>query len=133
MDEQLARLRTHRNNIGHYRRLLQTKLSDLERQFVERRLSDEQSKYEGLSKATFPIVFKLPKPAYSCVNLEYRSPQDPSPASANGTGVPETCRRPLRLSIDGLLMTNEQGQQFGTLECSRLQSIDAASEISPTN
>ena len=31
IDEQLARLRTHRNNIARYRHLLKTKLSDLER------------------------------------------------------------------------------------------------------
>ena len=63
MDEKPARLRNHRNNIGRYRRLLQTKLTDLERQFIERRLSEEQSAYERLSKATFPIVFKLPTQA----------------------------------------------------------------------
>jgi hypothetical protein len=63
MDEKLARLRTHRNNIDRYRRLLKTKLTDLERQFIERRLSEEHSDYERLSKATFPIVFKLPTPA----------------------------------------------------------------------
>ena len=62
IDEQLARLRTHRDSIGRYRRLLQTKLTDLERQFIERRLSEEQSDYERLTKATFPIVFKLPTP-----------------------------------------------------------------------
>jgi hypothetical protein len=71
IDEQLARLRTHRDSIGRYRRLLQTKLTDLERQFIERRLerqfierrlSEEQSAYERLTKATFPIVFKLPTP-----------------------------------------------------------------------
>jgi hypothetical protein len=62
IDKQLARLRTHRDSIGRYRRLLQTKLTDLERQFIERRLSEEQSAYERLSKATFPIVFKLPTP-----------------------------------------------------------------------
>jgi hypothetical protein len=39
MDENIARLRTHRNNIARYRRLLQTKLTDLERQFIERRLT----------------------------------------------------------------------------------------------
>ena len=63
MDEKPAHLRNHRNNIGRYRRLLQTKLTDLERQFIERRLSEEQSAYERLSKATFPIVFKLPTQA----------------------------------------------------------------------
>ena len=30
IDEQLARLRAHRNNIARYRRLLKTKLTDIE-------------------------------------------------------------------------------------------------------
>jgi hypothetical protein len=61
MDENIARLRTHRNNIARYRRLLQTKLTDLERQFIERRLSEEQSDYERLVDGTFPMTFKIPK------------------------------------------------------------------------
>ena len=40
IDENIACLRTHRNNIARYRRLLQIKLTDLERQFIERRLSE---------------------------------------------------------------------------------------------
>lgn len=52
MDENIACLRTHRNNIARYRRLLQTKLTDLERQFIERRLSEEQSYYERLAAGT---------------------------------------------------------------------------------
>jgi len=35
MDENIARLRSHRNNIARYRRLLQTKLTDLERELRE--------------------------------------------------------------------------------------------------
>ena len=49
IEENIARLRTHRNSIARYRRLLQTKLTDLERQFIERRLSEEQSDYERLA------------------------------------------------------------------------------------
>ena len=41
-DEKLARLRAHDNNISRYRRLLKTNLSDLERRFLERRLSEER-------------------------------------------------------------------------------------------
>lgn len=63
MDEKLARLRTHRNNIARYRRLLQTKLTDLERQFIERRLSEEQSDYQRLSAGTFPMTFNPKVPA----------------------------------------------------------------------
>ena len=70
IDENIARLRTRRDNIGRYRRLLQTKLTDLERQFIERRLSEEQSDYERVSKATFPIIFKLPAPAEPAASCE---------------------------------------------------------------
>ena len=49
LDERFARLRTHRNNIARYRGLLKTNLAGLERQFIERRLSEEQSEFELLS------------------------------------------------------------------------------------
>ena len=48
-DEELARLRAHDSNISRYRRLLKTKLSDLERRFLERRLSEERSAVESLA------------------------------------------------------------------------------------
>ena len=38
-DEQTARMRAHRNNIYRYRHLLQTKLTELERDFIEKRNS----------------------------------------------------------------------------------------------
>jgi hypothetical protein len=41
IDEEVARLNTHRKNIDTYRRLLRTNLSDIERQFIERRLKEE--------------------------------------------------------------------------------------------
>jgi hypothetical protein len=49
IDEVLARLRAHDDNISRYRRLLKTNLSDLERRFLERRLSEERSAVERLS------------------------------------------------------------------------------------
>jgi division protein CdvB (Snf7/Vps24/ESCRT-III family) len=48
IDQQLARLRTHRSNIQRYRNLLQTSLTELERQFVEKRLTEEQANLENL-------------------------------------------------------------------------------------
>jgi hypothetical protein len=60
IDEKIAGLRTHRNNIHRYRRLLRTRLTELERQFIERRMAEEQSKLESLTSSTFPIAFKLP-------------------------------------------------------------------------
>jgi hypothetical protein len=61
LDEDLARIRVHRNNIHRYRRLLRTRLSDLERQFIERRLAEEQTALRSLAAETFPIAFTLPK------------------------------------------------------------------------
>jgi hypothetical protein len=60
IDEDFARIRAHRNNIHRYRRLLKTQLSELERQFIERRLSEESSALEALTSKTFPIAFAMP-------------------------------------------------------------------------
>ena len=59
LDAKFARLRTHRNNIARYRRLLNTNLTDLERQFIERRLSEEHSEFELLSAGTFPVAIRI--------------------------------------------------------------------------
>ena len=42
MNQRIARLRTHQENIERYQSLLETKLNDVERQFVEKRLSEER-------------------------------------------------------------------------------------------
>jgi len=66
LDENFARIRAHRNNIHRYRGLLKTTLSDLERQFIERRLSEENAALEALTCQTFPIAFpgaSLPVPS----------------------------------------------------------------------
>ena len=60
LDEDFARSRAHRNNIHRYRSLLKTRLSDLERQFIERRLSEESSALEVLTSKTSPMAFTLP-------------------------------------------------------------------------
>jgi hypothetical protein len=41
MSERIARLRAHQKNIERYQSLLKTKLSDVEVQFIEKRLSEE--------------------------------------------------------------------------------------------
>ena len=51
IDRQLARLRTHRSNIQRYRNQLQTSLTELERQFVQKRLTEEQSNLESLANS----------------------------------------------------------------------------------
>ena len=66
-EQNLARIRTHRNNIHRYRRLLRTELSDLERDFIDRRMADEQAALDALVAETFPVTFPRPKdsPSFS--------------------------------------------------------------------
>ena len=64
IDQQLARLRMHRSNIQRYRNLLKTSLTELERQFVQKRLTEEQSNLESLA-TSLPNDFrgsKAPRP-----------------------------------------------------------------------
>jgi hypothetical protein len=42
MDERIARLRTHQKNIDRYQGLLTTNLSEAEKQYLEKRLSEER-------------------------------------------------------------------------------------------
>lgn len=63
IDEELARLRAHRNNINRYHRLLKTELTEFERRFIERRLSEERAAVDKLSAATFPIALTSPAAA----------------------------------------------------------------------
>lgn len=62
MDENLAHLRAHRNNIHRYRRLLATQLTDLERAYIERRLKEEQAAMAALSEETFPFTLPSARP-----------------------------------------------------------------------
>jgi hypothetical protein len=55
LDIASARLRTHRNNIARYRRLLETKLTELERDYIQRRLSEEQSDLESTGVGSIGI------------------------------------------------------------------------------
>jgi hypothetical protein len=42
METRIVRLRTHQKNIDRYEGLLQTNLSEAERQYIEKRLSEER-------------------------------------------------------------------------------------------
>jgi 5-bromo-4-chloroindolyl phosphate hydrolysis protein len=48
-EETLARLRTHHKNVQRYRQLLETGLTDFEREYIGKRLSEEQAAIEALS------------------------------------------------------------------------------------
>ncbi len=50
----LERIRTHRNNIARYWRLLRSELSDSERSSIERRLAEERAALNALAAETFP-------------------------------------------------------------------------------
>lgn len=63
LDQDFARVRVHRDNLSRYRRLLKTRLSDIERQFIERRLAEEQTALEALTNDAFPAAFSLPNMA----------------------------------------------------------------------
>jgi hypothetical protein len=42
MSERIARIRVHQNNIDRYQGLLRTNLSEVELQYLEKRLSEER-------------------------------------------------------------------------------------------
>jgi hypothetical protein len=48
-EKDCARLQSHNSNIGRYRRLLETNLSEIERTFLQRRISEEQSQLRSLT------------------------------------------------------------------------------------
>ena len=70
IDENFSLMRAHRNNISHYRRLLKTNLTDIERQFLERRVAEEQSSLEKIAASTFPLAFRLPAPPATMGNSQ---------------------------------------------------------------
>lgn len=49
VEENLALLRTHHKNVGRYRQLLEGSLTDFERQYIGKRLLEEQVAIETLS------------------------------------------------------------------------------------
>lgn len=64
LEENLAQMRTHRNNIHRYRRLMRTKLTVLERQYIEKRLQEEQCAFEALQDLVFPVgLYRVGPPA----------------------------------------------------------------------
>ena len=60
-EENLVLLRTHQKNIQRYRRLLETSLTDFEREYIGKRLSEEHSAIEMLS-AKAPLAASSPDP-----------------------------------------------------------------------
>lgn len=63
VDEELGLLRGHRSNISRYQRLLKTELTEFERRFIERRVSEERSAIEKVAVSAFPLTFQAPNRA----------------------------------------------------------------------
>jgi hypothetical protein len=49
IDETLAQVRAHHQNINRYRSLLQTNLTEFERRFIERRIAEEEAAVSALA------------------------------------------------------------------------------------
>jgi hypothetical protein len=62
VDERLARLRTHRNHILRYRKLLNTKLLEHERLYILKRISEEQTAIEELASPSVRLTAKALSP-----------------------------------------------------------------------
>ena len=58
MDEDLTKIRTHRNNIARYLRLLQSEVSGSERTFLQGRLEEERVALNALAAKTFPLILE---------------------------------------------------------------------------
>ena len=54
IDETLAQFRARRQNINRYRSLLQTSLTDFERDFIERRIAEEEAAVSTLAFEASP-------------------------------------------------------------------------------
>ena len=51
MDARFARIRAHDDSIRRYQRLLNTPLTDLEREYIESRISEERSTLQSIREA----------------------------------------------------------------------------------
>lgn len=59
IDDSLSEIRSVRSDILRSRKLLQTDLSNAEREIVEKRLREQRSVFEGLLASTFPLALKF--------------------------------------------------------------------------
>ena len=93
IDVNLERLRAHQKNINRYRRLLGTHLSDLERSYIERRLSEEQASLKGLLREAFPdrLSVGLPRIKGRTTTLDMAAMLHPADAFAYPMDVVDDC------------------------------------------
>ena len=91
IDVNLERLRAHRANVHRYRRLLATRLADLERAYIERRLSEEQAAVEALLQETFPHRLSVRMDQGRTTNQEMAALLHPAEAFGQPMDVVEDC------------------------------------------
>lgn len=60
MNEDFAAMRSHRDRVHRYRRLLKTRPTGIEHQDLERRLCEERSAFDTLIACSFPLIFNIP-------------------------------------------------------------------------
>jgi hypothetical protein len=91
----VERLRAHQNNIRRYRRLLATRLTDLERAYIERRLNEEQTSVETLLREEFPdrLSARLADRTVNgpATNMDMTSLLHPADAFSHPMDVVEDC------------------------------------------
>src|SRR5690348_12902143 len=93
LDVNLERLRAHQKNTDRYRRLLATHLSELERSYIERRLSEEQASLKGLLREAFPdrLSAGLPRIEGRTTTLDMAAMLHPADAFAHPMDVVDDC------------------------------------------
>src|SRR6476660_5109769 len=89
----LKRLHGYRRNVDRYRKLLATRLSDLERAYIERRLGEEQASLKALLQETFPdrLAARLPRIEGRTTNLEMDALLHPCHAFNHPLDVVDDC------------------------------------------
>jgi hypothetical protein len=93
-DVTLERLRAHRNNIHRYQRLLKTRLSDLERGYIQRRLKEERACVEALLQESLPHRLSVEGGEADCgptTKLEMSALLHPAHAFIHPMDVVEDC------------------------------------------
>ena len=93
LEVNLERLRAHQRNIDRYRRLLATHLSDLERSYIERRVSEEQASLKRILREAFPdrLPAGLPRIAGRTTALDMAALMHPADAFDHPLDVVDDC------------------------------------------
>lgn len=117
IEANLERLRAHRANIGRYCRLLATRLSDLERAYIKRRLNEEQASVEALLQETFPDRFSFEMDRGRSTNADMAALLHPS-SNCGGPRVPSP---PWKKAISGRSRSRRSLQASKSLSYARFK------------